>query len=66
MTVCLRGTELMRFRMRLVSFRKVTPCGFCVHCPMYSRIHLADFMLVFVRKSPQIHLTESKKSGQID
>ncbi len=27
----------------------------------YSRIHLADFMLVFVRKNPQIHFTESKK-----
>jgi hypothetical protein len=27
-------------------------------CTLYSRIHLADFTLVFVRKNPQIHLTE--------
>ncbi len=29
---------------------EVTLCGFCVHCTLYSRIHLADFMFVFARK----------------
>jgi len=42
----------MRFGMRLVWFRKVTLCGFCVHCKLYSRIHLANFMLVFSFKNP--------------
>jgi hypothetical protein len=30
---------------------------------MYSKIYLADFMLVFASKNPQIHLTESNKSA---
>ncbi len=59
------GKELMRFGMRLVWFRKVTLCGFCVHCTLYSGIHLADFMLVFARKNPQIHLTESKNQHKV-
>ncbi len=45
-TACMHGTELMRLVMRLVLFRKVTPCGFTVvysaHCTVV--IHLADFM----------------------
>ncbi len=40
----------MRFGMQLEWLRKVTLCGFCVHCTLYSRIHLADFLLVFVRQ----------------
>jgi hypothetical protein len=30
-----------------VILRKVTQCGFCVHT-LYSRIHLADFMFLFL------------------
>jgi hypothetical protein len=61
-TALSHGTELMQFSMymRLVGFRKVT---LCVHCTLYSKIHLADFMLIFVRKNPQIQLTESNKSA---
>ncbi len=44
------GTELMRFGMQLVWFHKVTLCGFCVHCTLYSTIPLADFFLVLSRK----------------
>ncbi len=56
----------MWFGMRLMWFCKVPLCGFCVHCTLYSRIYLADFMLVFARKNPQIHLRESKKSAESD
>ncbi len=52
----------MRFGILLVWSRKVVLCGFCVHFTLYSRIHLADFMLVFSRKIPQIHLLRSQKN----
>jgi hypothetical protein len=38
-TAYIQGTELIRFR-------KVTLSGFCVHCTLYSGIHLADFMFL--------------------
>ncbi len=44
-TAYIHGTELIRFR-------KVTLSGFCVHCVLYSRIHLADFMfLLYIAQS---------------
>ncbi len=33
-----------------VWFRKVTPCGFSVHCTLYCRIHWVDFMFVLSGK----------------
>ncbi len=39
MTAYIQGTEL-------IQFRKVTLSGFCVHCTLYSGIHLADFMFL--------------------
>jgi hypothetical protein len=39
-TAYIQGTELIRFR-------KVTLSGFCVHCKLYSGIHLADFTFLF-------------------
>jgi hypothetical protein len=47
-TAYFHGMELMWFVMRLVWFRKVTLGGFCVHCTLYSRIHLADFMFLSI------------------
>jgi hypothetical protein len=38
-TAYIQGKELIRFR-------EVTLSGFCVHCTLYSRIHLADFMFL--------------------
>jgi hypothetical protein len=35
-TAYIQGTELIRFR-------KVTLSGFCVHCTLFSGIHMADF-----------------------
>ncbi len=46
MTAYIQGTELIRFR-------KVTLSGFCVHCTLYSGIHLADFMFLL-----HVHSTE--------
>ncbi len=46
MTAYIQGTELIRFR-------KVTLSGFCVHCTLYSGIHLADFMFLLY-----VHSTE--------
>jgi hypothetical protein len=45
-TAYIQGTELIRFR-------KVTLSGFCVHCTLYSGIHLADFMFLLY-----VHSTE--------
>ncbi len=45
MTEYIHGTELIQFGMRLVWFRKVTLSDYCVHCILYSRIHLVDFMI---------------------
>ncbi len=51
MTTFIHGTELMRFFV----------CGWCDSakslCTLYNMIHLADFMLVIVRESPQIQVT---------
>ncbi len=38
-TAYIQGTDLIRFR-------KVTLGGFCVHCTLYSGIHLSDFMFL--------------------
>jgi hypothetical protein len=44
-TANIHGTELIRFH-------KVTLSGCCVHCIVYSRIHLADFMfLLYIAQS---------------
>ncbi len=39
----------------MVWYRKVTLSGFCVHCILYNKIHLADFMfLLYIAQSRQI------------
>jgi hypothetical protein len=63
-TAYIHGTELIRFGIWLVWFRKVTLSGFCVHCILDSRIHLADFMfLLYIaqcRQSARLFLKTSE------
>ncbi len=55
MTAYIQGTELIRFR-------KVTLSGFCVHCTLYSGIHLADFMFfcMYIAQSTVIGFFSSR------
>ncbi len=54
MTAYIHGTELIRFR-------KVTLSGFCVHCILYSRIHLADFLfLLYIAQSTVLGFFSSR------
>jgi hypothetical protein len=53
-TAYIQGTELIRYR-------KVTLSGFCVHCILYSRIYLADFVfLLYIAQSTVLGFFSSR------
>ncbi len=53
----------LKFRT-LMWFHKVTPCRSCVHCTLCSRIHLADFIFVFLCSTTQNHTLFFPYGGQ--
>jgi hypothetical protein len=62
-TVCIHGTELMDAIWYMAGvIPQSHSSGICVRCTLYSRIHLMDFMLVFVCNNPQIHVKKPHKT----